>query len=75
MYAFYKVKTDYWEEGNKNELCGVVIGNDEGDIMNKIMAYYGRENVEQVSFWFNVRYEDNVIEIKDFEDCPLFDFN
>ena len=76
MNAFYKVKASFWSENNKNtEYCGVAIGNDEGDIMNKVMSYYGRDNVEQVSFWFGENYSEDVIEIEDFKDCPLFDFH
>lgn len=71
MNAFYKAKVDYWDD-NK-EYSGVVVGNDEGDLMNKVMKYYGRENVEQVSFWFGEFYEDDVIEVDDFKECPLFD--
>lgn len=74
MNAFYKVKTCYYNEDNK-EHSGVAVGTDEGDIMNKVMAYYGRENVEQVSFWFGEFYEDDVVEFDDFKECPLFDFH
>lgn len=74
MNAFYKVKANYWGEGSK-EIPGVAVGADEGDIMNKIMAYYGRENVEQISFWFGEFYEDDVVEFDDFKECPLFDFH
>ena len=73
MNAFYKVKAN-WGEGIK-EKSGVAVGTDEGDIMNKTMAYYGRENVEQISFWFGEFYEDDVIELDDFKECPLFDFH
>ena len=73
MNAFYKVKTYY---DDKAEDCsGVAVGIDEGDIMNKVMAYYGRDNVEQVSFWFGEFYTNDVIELEDFKDCPLFDFH
>lgn len=76
MNAFYKVKTGFWSENNEDiERCGVAIGNDEGDIMNKVMSYYGRDNVEQVTFWFGENCEEDVIEIEDFKDCPLFDFH
>lgn len=74
MNAFYKVKTCYYDEDNK-EHSGVAVGTDEGDIMHKVMAYYGRENVEQVSFWFGEFYEDDVVEFDDFKECPLFDFH
>ena len=74
MNAFYKVKTNYWGEGSK-EIPGVAVGTDEGDIMNKIMAYYGRENVEQVSFWFGEFYEDDVVEFDEFKECPVLDFH
>lgn len=74
MNAFYKVKANYWGEGSK-EIPGVAVGTDEGDIMNKIMAYYGRENVEQVSFWFGEFYEDDVVEFDEFKECPLLDFH
>ena len=73
MNAFYKVKANYWGEDSK-EIPGVAVGTDEGDIMNKIMAYYGRENVEQVSFWFGEFYEDDVVEFDEFKECPLLDF-
>ena len=43
--------------------------------MNKVMSYYGRDNIEQVTFWFGENYSEDVIEIKDFKDCPLFDFH
>lgn len=74
MNAFYKVKTCYYGEDNK-EHPGVAVGTDEGDIMNKVMTYYGRENVEQISFWFGEFYEDDVVEFDDFKECPLFDFH
>lgn len=73
MNAFYKVKTYYDNEAE--ERSGVAVGIDEGDIMNKVMAYYGRDNVEQVSFWFGEFYTNDVIELEDFKDCPLFDFH
>lgn len=74
MNAFYKVKASYYGEDSK-EHSGVVVGNDEGDLMNKVMTYYGHDNVEQVSFWFGEFYDSDVIEIDDFKDCPLFDFH
>lgn len=73
MNAFYKVKVDYW--GNDKEHSGVVIGIDEGDLMNKVMKYYGRENVEQVYFWFGEFCEDDVVEMEDLKECPLFDLD
>lgn len=73
MNAFYKVKVDYWGEGSKEGRCGVVVGNDESDIMSKTMHYYGRENVEQITFWFGENFEEDVIEFEDFKDCSLFD--
>lgn len=72
MNAFYKVKTDFWNE--KSECAGVVVGTDESDIMNKVMNFYGRENVEQITFWFSENCEDDIIEFEDFKECPLFDF-
>lgn len=74
MNAFYKVKTCYYDENNE-EHSGVAVGNDEGDIMNKIVDYYGRENIEQISFWFGEFYENDIVEFDDFKDCPLFDFH
>ena len=74
MNAFYKVKVGYWGEDGQ-EHSGAAVGNDEGAIMNQVMEYYGRENVEQVSFWFSENCENDVIELKDFKECPLFDFH
>lgn len=72
MNAFYKVKADFWNE--KFECAGVVVGTDESDIMNKVMNFYGRENVEQITFWFSENCKDDIIEFEDFKECPLFDF-
>ena len=74
MNGFYKVKVGYWGEDSK-EHSGVVVGADEGDIMKKVMSYYGRDDVEQVSFWFGEFCEEDVVEFDDFKDCPLFDFH
>ena len=71
MNAFYKVKV--YENYDPIEHCGITIGNDEGDIMNKTMSYYGREDVEQITFWFNENYGADVVDIEDFKECPLFD--
>ena len=74
MNAFYKVKTCYYEGDNK-ERPGIAVGRDEGDIMNKIVAYYGRENILQISFWFSEFYEEDVVEVDDIKECPIFDFH
>ncbi len=74
MNAFYKVKTCYYEGDNK-ERPGIAVGHDEGDIMNKIVAYYGRENILQISFWFSEFYEEDVVEVDDIKECPIFDFH
>jgi len=71
MNAFYKVNLDYL--GGLSENYGVAVGNDEGDIMNKVMHYYGNENVTQITFWFGENYNTDIIEIDDFKECPLFD--
>lgn len=73
MNSFYKVKVDYWNEDPK-EYSGIVVGVDEGDMMKKLMDYYGRDDVTQVSFWFGDFYENDIVEFDDLKDCPLFDF-
>jgi len=74
MNGFYKVKVNNYGE-KPEEWSGVVVGNDEGDLMNKVMKYYGHDNVEQISFWFGEFYDNDVVEFDDFKDCPLFDFH
>lgn len=70
MNAFYKVKTtDYMEPV---EFSGVVFGENEPDMMRKIVEAY---TPLQVTFWFGENFDADIVEINDFKDCPLFDFH
>ena len=71
MNAFYKVKGDpYWDDGK--DKCGVVVGKDEADIMRKVANCY-KDMLVEVTFWFGENYTDDIIELNDFNECPLFD--
>ena len=70
MNAFYKVKSNDGSEAV--ECSGVVFGEDEADMMKKIVdAYYPTE----VTFWFGENFDTDTVEIEDFKACPLFDFH
>lgn len=73
MNGFYKVKGTW--DTNEEKHYGVVVGENEAELMSKVIEYYGRENVERVSFWFGEFYDCDVIEVEDFKGCPLFDFS
>ena len=71
MNLFYKVKTvDYPEPIHE----GVAVGDYIGQIAQKIVDYYGNTQVEELTLRFGEFYEEDVIELDDFYDCPLFDF-
>ena len=71
MNAFYSIETlDY----SVPIVNGVVVGEDEGSLMQKVIKYYGRNHIKKVTFWFSDFDEADVVEIEDFEECPLFDF-
>ena len=70
MNAFYKVKTtDYTDTV---EFSGIVFGEDEADMMKKIVEAY---NPTEVTFWFGENFDADIVEIEDFKECPLFDFH
>ena len=73
MNAFYKIKGDpSWGDGK--DICGVVVGEDEADLMRKITNTY-HDMLVEVTFWFGENYDGDIIEIEDFKECPLFDFH
>ena len=73
MNGFYKVKGTFYNDNKEH--CGVVIGENEGELMTKVMAFYGADNINEITFWFGEGYDYDVIELEDFKDCPLFDFH
>lgn len=70
MNAFYKIKS--YDCSETIECSGVVFGEDEADMMKKIVNDY---NPTEVTFWFGENFDSDTVEIKDFKDCPLFDFH
>lgn len=70
MNGFYKVKGPYFDQDK--EYCGVVVGEDEADLMRKVVEYYDKP--VQITFWFGENFDQDVIELEDFKECPLFDF-
>ena len=69
MNGFYKVKSNNYSE--TVECSGVVFGEDEVDMMKKIVDAY---NPTEVTFWFGENFDADIVEIEDFKECPLFDF-
>lgn len=71
MNLFYKAKVvDYPKPIHE----GVAVGDNIGQITQKIVDYYGNSQVEELTLWFGEFDEEDVIELDDFYDCPLFDF-
>ena len=72
MNGFYRVKGNFYN--TNEEHTGVVVGENEGELMIKVMQFYGANNINEITFWFGEGYDYDVIEFEDFKDCPLFDF-
>lgn len=70
MNGFYKVKSNNYSD--IVECSGVVFGEDEADMMKKIVDAY---NPTEVTFWFGENFDADIVEIEDFKECPLFDFH
>lgn len=71
MNAFYKVKSGLY--GDDIEYSGIVFGEDEADMMRKIVQAY--DGPVQISFWFSENFDSDIVGIEDFKECPLFDFH
>ena len=71
MNGFYKVKSNLY--GDDIEYSGIVFGEDEADMMRKIVQAY--DGPTQISFWFGENFDSDIVEIEDFKECPLFDFH
>ena len=73
MNGFYKIKGTFYNDNEEH--YGVVMGENEGELMTKVMKFYGAENINEITFWFSEGYDCDVIELEDLKDCPLFDFH
>lgn len=70
MNGFYKVKSNNYSE--MVEYSGIVFGEDEADMMKKIVEAY---SPTEVTFWFGENFDTDIVGIEDFKECPLFDFH
>lgn len=62
MNAFYKIK--YYVDCDPQEDVGVVVAEDEGEMMLRLKKYYG--DFDEVTIRFNENYESDVIPQEDF---------
>lgn len=70
MNIFYKAKV-YYLDNQPNNGQGVVVAKNEAEAMNKVINYYGKDSIEQITFYFGD--DSDVVELEEIESCPLFD--
>lgn len=71
MFGYYKVK--YWDDcDNKEQFSrGIALGDNEKEVMENVIDYYGHSDVMEVSFNFPSDSTGCVIELEELEELTM----